>query len=308
MTITRRPRSQRQSTGAYITPKPADVWGTFRPLYEHGPLATNYVAEFRKWYLPNTTVNSASGRLGDLFHEENTEHGGPYLRRLAEHAKMPNYARFALYDVERAAEHALEENGYPYLTKRSFISEFDPHNFGVSCSIASAELAAHDIPGMTFESRNQLLHEAGNPLTIPCEITFNGKLKKSVEPDDIFGLGYNNKEYWRLFPYEFDMGTEDWNRLHFKFLGYQKVIPGGLYKTHFKRSCGMIVLFGFNNKSRTDGFLKRVEEWNGGPCTWIAAKTIPSFGKNLAIPDVMRSFLTEPWQRAGCPPLDISKP
>jgi hypothetical protein len=252
--------------------------------------------------------------LEDLYHEDNTDHGGRYLRRLAEHPSIPDFSRFAIYDVSRFAEHALEEAGH--LTfKRSFELDFDPHRFMISCAGASLEIAVNEDPKLQWESRQRILSEASALLRIPCDIAHNGYTSNAgLLPDDLFGVEYEAK-YWRLFAVECDRGNEPYERanldetsLHAKFLRYDQVIRKGLYREHLKRKCGMLVLFVFNSTTKMQGFLERVEEWNGGPCSWILAKTVPSFGKNLSVPPVMRDLLTTPWQRAGFPSIDISKP
>ena len=309
----RRWRNSPTSTGAELQVQPRDLWGIFRPIYEHGALPTPYLLPFAEKFSPS--YDGLKMRLTDLYHEENTEHGGRYLRRLGEHKDLPNFTRFAIYDVTQHAEHALEEAGYSP-SKRSYELDFDTHRFMISCTGASLEIAVNETEGLTWEARASIVSESPTKqLRIPCTIAANGYSSTyGLMPDDLFGINYDDK-YWRLFAVECDRGNEPYERanldetsLHAKFLRYQKVIGGGTYKAHFGRKCGMLVLFVFNTSSKERGFLERVERWNGGPCPWILTKTIPCFGKNVSIPPVMRELLTTSWKRAGYPDIDISKP
>jgi hypothetical protein len=155
---------------------------------------------------------------------------------------------------------------------------------------------------------------AGNYQAIVIQDTEQGT--RNLIPDDLFGIEYvGERPYYRLFAVECDRGNEPYERanldetsLHAKFLRYQKVIGGREYQAHLGRKCGMLVLFVFTTTSKMQGFLERVTEWNGAPCPWILAKTVPCFGKRLSVPPVMRELLTAPWLRAGYAPIDISKP
>jgi hypothetical protein len=311
----RRWRNRPQPTGRHVEATRRVVEGVLKPLYEHGQLATPYLLPFVQRITPETSLNSLAKFLEVLYHEDNTDHGGRYVRRVAEHPDMPDFTRYAIYDVTPFAEQALEESGYKP-AKRSFSLDFDPHRFMISCTGASLEIAATENPKLKWESRASILSEApGKILRIPCTISHNGYTSHyGLLSDDLFGLEYEGK-YWRLLSVECDRGNEPYERanldetsLHAKFLRYKQVIEGGLYKAHYGRRCGMLALFVFNTTSKMDGFLKRVQEWNGGPCPWICAKTIPCFGKNLSIPPVMRDLLITPWKRAGFPDIDISRP
>ena len=72
----RRSRLIRQSSGNRVTLKGRDVlW--FSKLHEHGPLPTTYLTAFSD----QRSEKRAVERLGVLFHEEETPHGGAYLDR-----------------------------------------------------------------------------------------------------------------------------------------------------------------------------------------------------------------------------------
>ena len=74
----RRSRGVRTPTGKRVRPTERDIiW--FQKIREHGPLPTSYLWEFTKHLTP--TLGVAKNRLSVLFHEDRTEHGGPYLDR-----------------------------------------------------------------------------------------------------------------------------------------------------------------------------------------------------------------------------------
>jgi hypothetical protein len=310
----RRHRATRTSTGKHIRVQSRDI-AVFRALYDHGPLPTHYLHEFVKTLSPS--LDGLKMRLTDLFHEEETEHGGAYLDRPGEDYNAVTKFENEIHDVTAYAEHALEEHEGPQFP-RTFESGLNPHRFMVSCTTASLQVAVNDNSMLKWEPRGLILSEAPTKsLRFPCAIARNGySSNRHLIPDDLFGIEYiGERPYFRLFAVECDRGNEPYERanldetsLHAKFLRYQKVIGGREYQAHLGRKCGMLVLFVFTTTSKMQGFLERVTEWNGAPCPWILAKTVPCFGKRLSVPPVMRELLTTPWLRAGYAPIDISKP
>jgi hypothetical protein len=77
-TLGRRSRLIAQSTGKRVTPKERDLlW--FQKLREHGPLPSSFLLDYAK--NSHRSEKRAKERLTDLFNEDNTPHGGPYLSR-----------------------------------------------------------------------------------------------------------------------------------------------------------------------------------------------------------------------------------
>ena len=77
-TLGRRSRVTAQPTGKRVSPTNRDLlW--FRTLAEHGPLPTSFLLAFSQG--SHASDKRARERLCDLFHENSTPDGGPYLIR-----------------------------------------------------------------------------------------------------------------------------------------------------------------------------------------------------------------------------------
>lgn len=313
--ITRRHRGSRKSTGKRVRLQPRDL-AVFRALHEHGPLPTPYLYEFAREH--RESVAGFKNRLTILFHEENTDHNGPYLSRPGEDYNAVTKTEHEIYDITPAALHALEESGY-VPQPRSFKGGLNPHQFMVSCTGASIELAARDNQALRLIPRHRILKDAPNQtLRIPCTVKYKGQTStKGLTPDDVFGLEYlGEPTTYRLFAVEDDRGNEPLRRANLdetsylgKILRYQKVIGEGLYKDHFGRKCGMLVLNITTTTAHMQGIIDLILELtNGEGLNYMLFKVAPSFGKRLSVPPVLKDLLNTPWQRAGYPPINISEP
>ena len=77
-TLERRNRYSSQSSGKQVSLKPRDLrW--LEALRDHGPLPSHYLHAFSSG--SHRSPKSSRQRLTDLAHENNTPHGGAYLRR-----------------------------------------------------------------------------------------------------------------------------------------------------------------------------------------------------------------------------------
>ena len=77
-TLDRRKRLSPISTGKRVTPQDRDIlW--FEKLAEHGPLPSSFLLAFAANM--RKCEKRARERLTDLFNEDNTPDGGPYLVR-----------------------------------------------------------------------------------------------------------------------------------------------------------------------------------------------------------------------------------
>ena len=128
----RRKRGIRQSTGARLRIQPRDV-AMFSALNNHGPLPTHYLYEFAKPFSPS--VAGMKMRLTDLFHEENTEHGGAYLWRPGEDYNAVGQLCRLLYIV-----------GYQHDRARLLLEH-------------QSQFSSHSKPRQVVESRERLVHE-----------------------------------------------------------------------------------------------------------------------------------------------------
>src|SRR5258708_2199088 len=104
----RRLRYERQSTGKRVSPTDRDLlW--FQKLQQHGPLPSNYLLQFSQHLCRSDT--RALERLGDLYHENNTPHGGPYLDRPKKQWSAVSKFERTVYDLTPAAVQVLRERG-----------------------------------------------------------------------------------------------------------------------------------------------------------------------------------------------------
>ena len=132
----RRHRSVRQSTGTRIRVQPRDI-AIFRALHDHGPLSTHYLHQFAKPFSPS--LAGLKMRLTDLFHEEESEHGGAYLWLPGEDYSAVTRFEREIHDITRHAMHALEEYRHQIII-RPFENGLNLHRFMVSI--------AHDMTGL----------------------------------------------------------------------------------------------------------------------------------------------------------------
>src|SRR6185437_4843979 len=103
----RRLRHARQSTCKRVALTERDfVW--LRALQRHGPLPSSFLLAYTSDIRRNDT--RALERLGDLYHEANTPHGGPYLDRpVTQWSALSKFQR-TVYDLAPAAKQALHES------------------------------------------------------------------------------------------------------------------------------------------------------------------------------------------------------
>lgn len=147
-TLGRRARIAAQSTGKRVSPTVRDLrW--FAALAEHGPLPTSFLLEFTK--ASHASEKRARERLTDLFHEDNTPDGGPYVvRPPLQFRTLDSRYNQLVCDLAPAGWRALERNGFD-TSKSSAPSGPWLHRFMTSCITASVELATLTIrlfPGM----------------------------------------------------------------------------------------------------------------------------------------------------------------
>ena len=138
--LARRLRYGRTSTGKRIELTDADIL-TFAVLQRHGPLPSTYIHQFTKGLRRNESKTKE--RLGHLFHEDNTAHGGPYLERPWQQWQSMN-ARYqpAVAENTPLAEQVLKERGLlPETAKTPTGAQFQ-HRFMIACIMACTRFSA----------------------------------------------------------------------------------------------------------------------------------------------------------------------
>lgn len=247
----RRHRQRPVSTGKSVTLQPRDlIW--LQKLHEHGPLSSSFLHAFSRRVCRND--KRARDRLTDLFNEDRTPHGGPYLLRpWQQFATFDSRYQELVYDLAPAAERALKQKG---LWRDSAGGASGPwkHRYMVAAITASIELATLDRKDVSFIPQHAILDRADAVLRcpVPFDNPATGKREtRDLIPDALFGLEYRNgdKRSFRFFVVEADRGTEPTRSGRFDrkshlrtFLQYREYVGRGLYKQHLGLTAGMLVL------------------------------------------------------------------
>jgi hypothetical protein len=296
-----------------VTPKPRDVvW--FQKLWEHGPLPQDYLYA----YTTDLTVSKGTvkNRLSDLFHEDNTPHGGAYLERPIQQNSVITKYQDAVYECDAPAELLLKERGL--IAHTSFPSKKTNyhHRFMEACITSSIELACRDA-GLTYDSGEELLKRAPTgDMKIPLSVSYKGKIyDQPLIPDAYFGIRYPAAGV-RTFVVEADRNKEpgwasglDRTSYMRKVLQYRQLIETGKYKEHFGIKTGMLVLNVTTNYKHMESLLSLVLELTDGRgAPYMLFKVCPNFADRLIVPPVLSELLTTPWRRAGHPDINISMP
>ena len=312
--IGRRKRDRPVSTGKRVTPQARDLlW--LQKIHRHGPLSSTYLHAFSKHLRRNE--KRARDRLTDLFNEDCTPHGGPYLIRPWQQFQTYD-ARYQdlIYDLTPAAEAALKDHGLwsEYVNPHS-----GPwtHRYMVSSITSSIELAAIDDPKLSYIPQEAILERADASLRYP--VPFKNPVTRKMEtkdliPDAIFGLEYKQgkSSQYRFFIVEADRATEPSRSSKFNrkshlrnFLQYREYIGQGLYKKHLKLTAGIMVLTVTTNQHTMENMIKLVEETSKRGNSYLLFQTCKNFGRYFKPPKPMRELLKRKWQRAALAEFDL---
>jgi hypothetical protein len=316
----RRLRYERQSTGKRVAPTERDLlW--FQKLRQHGPLPSNYLLQFSRHLCRSGT--RALERLGDLYHESNTPHGGSYLDRPRKQWSAVSKFERTVYDLSSAACQVLREQGLTDAEPTEPRSLFH-HRLMVACITASIELAIEEHSGLRYITQEEILARSPNKsIVIPCEISYTNprtgkrqKLDRPLVPDALFGVEYTvgGQRHYRFFMLEADRNQEPVRRANLtetsylrKVLQYKEVIGRGMYRHHFGMKSTMLVLNVTTNFRHMENIISLVREVDD-TAPFMLFQTAPSFGDDLHVPDPCMDFVVGPWQRARLPGLSIAEP
>jgi hypothetical protein len=238
----RRKRLLATSTEKRVTLQDRD-WLWLRMLHEHGPLASSFLLAFATDL--RASEKRAKERLTDLFNEDNTAHGAPYLTRPPQqfHTLDSRYNQI-VYDLAPAGRRALKERGVwrpePAPSSGPWL-----HRFMTSSITASIHISANESPDLTYIHQADILGRAQTELSYPVEIrdpATGSRQKKVLKPDALFGLQYEMQEgnRYRFFVVEADRSTEPFRSKNFNrksvlrgFLQYREYVGRGRYKEHW---------------------------------------------------------------------------
>ncbi|MEM7243586.1 MAG: hypothetical protein AAF429_15520 [Pseudomonadota bacterium] len=308
----RRASDKRQSSGKQLRLTDQDrLW--LQKLHQHGPLPTSYLLAYTQHL--RASEKRQSERLGDLFHEETTKHGGAYIDRppqqFATHKAGYNQL---VHQVSKSGLKALKEVDLEHQAnthKGPWV-----HKHMVACITASIELATLARPDVSFIAQHDILDRAKASLTIPLKIAEPGSAqfrRKDLTPDGLFGLAYhtNDGDRFRFFVLEADRSTEpvtssNWNRKSFQrhLAQYEALITEGAYRDHFKLTAPLLVLNVVPDQARIDLMLRATER-QVGDCAYQLFQCFEAFAPPWKPPEPNFNLLNAEWLRSECDPFRI---
>ena len=312
----RRSRLRATSTGKRVSPTSRDLlW--LHKLAEHGPLPSSFLLAFSQG--SHASEKRARERLTDLFHEDNTPEGGPYLVRPPQQFRtLDSRYNQLVYDLAPAGWRALERSGLD-TSKRPAPSGPWLHRFMTSCITASIELATIARDDLSYIPQSGILARAGTELRYPVTIAAPDtgyRYVKDLIPDALFGLRYHteNGDRFRFFAVEADRATEpttssNWNRKSFErsLLQYGAYVAGGAYRDHLALTAPLLVLNVLSDEQRAqrmvDFTAKRYPKGNA----FMLFQAWTDFGPVFRPPEPRPAILTKAWARGGLRPFRIDK-
>jgi hypothetical protein len=315
-TLGRRARLAAQSTGKRVSPTVRDLrW--FSTLAEHGPLPSSFLLAFAQG--EHRGEKRARERLADLFHEDNTPDGGPYLIRPPQQFRtIDSRYNQLVYDLAPAGWQALERASMAP-TRCAAPSGPWVHRFMTSCITASIELVTLARNDISYIPQSAILARAEADLRHPVTITdpaSGRRFAKDLIPDAAFGLRYHTSDgdRFRFFAVEADRATEpttsaNWNRKSFErsLLQYEAYVAGGAYREHLGLTAPLLVLNVLSDAERArrmrDFVAKRYPAGN----SFMLFQAWSDFGVVFRPPSPQTSLLDGDWERANFLRCDISK-
>jgi hypothetical protein len=299
-TIGRRNRLKPTSTGKRVSPTTRDLlW--FTKLAEHGPLPSSFLLAFAKDSYKSE--KRAKERLTDLFNEDSTPHGGPYLIRPPQQFRtIDSRYNQLVYDLAPAALQALADQDGSEATKPARSGPW-LHSFMVSCITASIELACLERDDLSYIPQSRILARAGAELRYPTRIADPAtgfEFEKDLIPDAIFGLEYQKGEgsRFRFFAVEADRATEpatstNFNRKSFDrhLRQYREYIEGGFYRQHLNLTAPILVLNVTSDPVRMAKMVKLTSEHFPAGCNYQLFQCWEDFGPVFRVPIPNRPLL-----------------
>lgn len=304
----RRKRNQRASNGKRVTPQPRDLlW--FEKIHQHGPLSSSFLHAFSRHLCKSE--KRALDRLTDLYNEDHTPHGGPYLTRPFQQFDTYDARYKALvYDLDKPAIAALKQHDLWHPRAGQNTGHWR-HKFMVATITASIELAVLETPDLNYIPQHLILGKANTDLRYPTELSVpRSKRTREVDliPDALFGLEYISmgKSSYRFFVIEADRSTEPTKSSQFNrkshlrnFLQYREYIGQKHYKDHLKLKAGLLVLHVTKDENVLDRMLRLGEELFENGNTYLLFQSAEDFSGNFAPPKPLNQFLNASWMRIG---------
>jgi hypothetical protein len=306
--LMRRNRLRPVSTGKRVRPQDRDLlW--FAKLHEHGPLPSSFLLQYSQDM--RRSDKRARERLTDLFNEENTPDGGPYLARPPQQFRtIDSRYNQLVYGLTPASEQALKQANL-WNPRSSARSGPWLHGFMVSCITASIELATLERPDLAYIPQSRILERADTELRWPTTIadpSTGRPCSKDLLPDALFGLEYQTDQggRFRFFVVEADRATEpatstNFNRKSFlrNLLQYERYIGQGEYREHLKLTAPLMVLNVSTDMGRMQRMIELSVQRYAKGNAFLLFQTWPDFGSIFRPPPPRCDLLTSNWARGG---------
>ena len=284
----------------------------FSKLAEHGPLSTSFLLAFSQ--VSHASDKRARERLTDLFHEDNTPDGGPYMIRPPQQFRtIDSRYNQLVYDLAPAASRALERSGMNGM-KQAAPSGPWLHRFMTSCITASVEIATLGREDIAFIPQSAILARTKADLRYPVTITdptTGWRGPKDLIPDAVFGLRYHtgNGDRFRFFAVEADRATEpttssNWNRKSFErsLLQYDAYVAGGAYRDHLNLTAPLLLLNILSDAKRLERMVEFVASRYPEGNAFMLFQTWEDFGPVFRPPEPNMGLLAGAWSRGGMTP------
>lgn len=314
--LNRRSRLRATSTGKRVSPTTRDIrW--FRALAEHGPLPSSFLLAMMGD--SHTSKKRARERLGDLFHEDNTPDGGPYLVRPPQQFRtIDSRYNQLVYDLTPAGWRALSRAG---VDLSQYSAALGPwlHRCMTACITASIELACSKQGDITYIPQSQILKRAGATLRYPVTIidpVTKRSMTKALIPDALFGLQYHTAigDRFRFFAVEADRATEpttsaNRNRKSFQrsVLQYDAYVAGGAYREHLNLTAPLLALNVLSDQRRMEQMVEFVAEQYPHGNAFMLFQAWEDFGSLFRPSSPNRELLNGRWGRSGMKNITIDR-
>ena len=294
----------RTKTGKRIELTARDI-EIFKLLGRYRYLRSTYIHAF----VGGASETRFKERLGDLFHEG-------YLDRpsqqwdFADARHMP-----VVHESGRAAGQALRAGGLALEGANTLLADSPHrqflHSLMICEALAALDLGTRATPSLRFIGWPEILGRAPEatrssraPFRVP--VPSGGYLVS----DGLFGIEYGSggSKAYRFFALEVDRGTMPVSRSNpnqtsylGKLAAYREVMDRQVHKSHFGIP-NLLVLTLTTGEARIAEMLKRLDGQAGNRAAFLF-KAIEDDAPRMP----MLHLLTEPWQRAGLPPLGIGE-
>lgn len=305
--MSRRKRLLPITTGKRVTPQDRDLlW--FQKLTEHGPLPSSFLLQYAKDM--GRSEKRARERLTDLFNEDNTPDGGPYLLRPPQQFRtLDSRYNQLVYDLAPAAERALVREG---LTLSPTNRHSGPwlHSFLVSCVTASIELAVLARSDIKYIPQSQILARAKAELRYPTRFVDPASkrvIEKDLMPDALFGLEYLTEvgSRYRFFAVEADRATEPAATSNFNrksalrnLLQYEDYVGSG-YRKHLNLTAPLLVLNVVTDVARMRQCIDLTAKHHPSGNAYMLYQAWEDFGVVFRPPPARPALLAGDWLRGG---------